>query len=212
MKKGKRALTTSNVMSTKTRTFEFDGIFLESLGKSDRDGHWIIGGDSASGKTTYVFQLGKYLLKFGNVLYNSQEIVPTSIVMKRVLERTDMTDVKGFLIDRLDIDEMIIRLKKHKSPNIIIIDSIQHAMIKKKQYLELKKLFPRKLFIWITHFDNRNKPSGSLAQFIWYDANIKMRTEGYRMFADSRYIDGGKGEPYTIWKEGADKYWGDIEY
>ena len=82
-------------------------------------------------------------------------------------------------------------------------------MLKKREYLEITRRFPEKLFIWVTHFDDRKKPEGNVAKFIWYDSDVKMRTEGYKMLADSRYQE-NQPEAFTVWQEGADKYWGVI--
>lgn len=205
----KRGLTPKDIINASIEYWEFEEPWLSATGKPEGVGTWIIGGQAASGKTTFVLQLCKYLLKFGRVYYNSREMKPLSGVMQKVLIRTGMQDVKGFIVRQESIDDMIDRLEKHKSPNIVFVDSVQHSFIRKKQYSKLKEMFPNKLFIWITHFDNRNKAEGSIGQFIWYDADIKMTVEGYRMFADSRYLDGGKGQPYTIWKEGAATYWGE---
>jgi len=43
-----------------------------------------------------------------------------------------------------------------------------------------------------------------VAKSVKYDANIIIRVEGFRAFATGRY---GGGDPYTIWEEGALKYW-----
>jgi hypothetical protein len=43
-----------------------------------------------------------------------------------------------------------------------------------------------------------------------YDASLKIWIEGYRAFSKGRYI-GPNGGVYTIWEEGAEKYWGTLE-
>ena len=40
-----------------------------------------------------------------------------------------------------------------------------------------------------------------------YDATLKIWVEGFKAFSKGRFI-GEKGN-YTIWEEGANKYWGE---
>jgi hypothetical protein len=199
----------SELLSKKFALLPFDGEFLAAIGQPERSGNWIIGGASASGKTTFIFKLAKYMTRFDRVYYNSLE-EGAKRTTQMALERTGMIEARSrFIITREPIDEMTERLRKRKSPNIVVVDSIQHSMITKREYMILTREFPSKLFIWVTHMDDRNKPVGAIANFVWYDADVKMRTEGYKMFADSRYQDGAP-TPYVIWDEGAANYWGDI--
>lgn len=71
-------------------------------------------------------------------------------------------------------------------------------------YIALKKEFPNKLFIYISHADGK-EPDGKLAKQIRYDSNVKIYVDGYIASCNSRY---GGGEPYTIWEEGAARVWG----
>ena len=73
----------------------------------------------------------------------------------------------------------------------------------KKEYQSLKEEFPNKLFIFISHADGKN-PKGALANFVKYDADLKIRVEGYKAMCLSRL--GGDKEPYIIWAEGAAQY------
>ena len=52
-----------------------------------------------------------------------------------------------------------------------------------------------------------------MAKNIRYDADIKIRVEGYKAFATTRYEDSDKGEggqDYTIWEQGAREYWAEL--
>ena len=99
--------------------------------------------------------------------------------------------------------ELIERLERHKSPKFVIIDSLQYMNISYRQYQALKARFGRKLFVWISHADGRD-PLGPTAKKVRYDANVKIRIEGFKAFAQSRY---GGGEPYEIWPEKAREVW-----
>jgi hypothetical protein len=97
---------------------------------------------------------------------------------------------------------MIARLKKRKSPDVMIIDSVQYTGLKYAHYVELMSIFRRKLFILISHADGK-LPEGRVAKSIRYDANVKVWIEGYMAFPMSRY---GGGRPFTIWQEGAAQF------
>lgn len=182
----------------------FEGKWQELIGDPEIKGGWLIYGPSGNGKTRFAMQLCKYLSKFERVAYDSlEEGLSKSVQM--AFRAVNMYEVKSrvFLLDAEPMDELIIRLKKHKSPNIVVIDSLQYSGMTYNDYKTLRSLFPQKLFILISHAEGKN-PAGRVAKSIKYDAFVKIWVEGYRAFAVSRY---GGGEPYTIWDEGADEYW-----
>lgn len=149
--------------------------------------------------------LCKYLTKFGRVAYNSME-EGDSESMKLAFKRVGMEDVKGklILLDNEPIEEMKERLRKHKAPSIIVIDSIQYSQMTYREYVALKNEFKNVLFLIISHAEGKH-PEGRLAKRVRYDSFVKIRVEGYKAFVTTRYEG---GEPFTIWEEGADKYYG----
>lgn len=204
MAKIRRAISVDEIIKKNFIEMAFDGEFKESFGTPERSGIWIIWGNSGNGKTRFSMQLAKYLTKFGRVAYNTLEEGARKSMQLAVVE-TNMREVsKHFIIlDREPIVELKERLRKRKSPDIIIIDSYQYTGLTKREYVELKEEFGNKLFIFISHAEGKN-PEGRTAKFIRYDADVKIRVEGYKAFPVSRY---GGGEPYTIWHEGAEQYY-----
>jgi hypothetical protein len=97
-------------------------------------------------------------------------------------------------------------LRKVRSANIIFIDSLQYSDINKVEYKRLKLEFPNKLFIWISHAEGK-RPKGRLADFIRYDADVKIRIEGFKAICLSRIANNINTE-YVIYQIGADEYWG----
>jgi hypothetical protein len=186
------------------KTMPFEGEWLNLMGKPERSGVWIIWGNSANGKTAFTLQLVKYISQFGRVAYNTME-EGARLSFQRAVDKMGLIDVakKIIILNRESIADLKVRLSKHKSPDIIVIDSFQYSGLNKSEYIKLKEQFPTKLFIFISHAEGKN-PSGRVAQFIRYDADIKFHIEGYCAFAASRY---GGGEKYIIWHEGANKYW-----
>ena len=61
--------------------------------------------------------------------------------------------------------------------------------------------------------EDKGQPKGNMAKNIRYDADIKIRVEGYKAFATTRYEDSDKGEggqDFTIWEQGAREYWAEL--
>lgn len=200
-----RAISINELLTQKRRIMLFDGAFRDLVGEPEIGGTWIIWGASTSGKTHFALQLSKYLAHFGRVAYNSRE-EGNSLSLAQAFEQAGMAEIKSSKIILLNesLPELTDRLSKHKSPQIIVIDSLQYLGINYTEYKALREQFPGKLFIFISHAKGR-EPSGSVAQKIRYDAMVKIRIEGFKAFPSSRY---GGNIPYTIWPEGAAKYWG----
>lgn len=191
----------------KKETYNFEGAWREAFGTPERCGVWFVWGRSGSGKTTFVLQLCKELCRFGRVAYDSLE-EGASLTMKNAFVRAGMQDVarRLVLLDGEGMDELALRLKKRKSPDIVVIDSFQYTQLDKKGYMEFKAAHPKKLLVFISQCSG-NLPMGRTALSVMYDASLKIWVEGYRAFSKGRYF-GEKGY-YTIWPERAASYWGD---
>jgi hypothetical protein len=200
-----RAVSVTQLYVKKRNLLAFEGEYAASFGRPELKGAWLIWAKSGSGKTTFVLKLCKYLTRFGRVAYNSME-EGDSESFKLACQRVSMEEVKAkfFILDNESIEELKERLRKHKAPNIVVVDSLQYSMMSYKDYVELKKEFPNVLFLFISHAEGK-EPKGKVASSIQYDVSVKIRVEGYRAFPISRY---GGGLPFDIWKEGADKYHG----
>lgn len=184
---------------------EFEAKWQQGMGNPERSGSWLIFGDSGNGKTTFTCQLAKYLCNFGKVVFNSLE-EGAGLSMQNAFKRVGMEEVRKriILLDGESSSNLYLRLKKHKSPDIIIVDSIDYAGLNFTEYKTLKKEFPNKLFIFTAHATGRI-PDNRIARKVRFDANIKIHIEGYKAFIKSRY---GGGKPIIIWEEGAAQYHG----
>ena len=204
-----RAISISELLSTKFNVLDFDGEFEALIGKPELKGAWLIWGGSGNGKTTFALQLVKYITRFGRVAYNSME-EGRSQSMKTNFQRNNMQEVgtKLILLPNERIDDLKIRLRKRKSPNIIVIDSLQYSGMNYRDFIALRDEFPNKLFIIISHADGK-EPSGRVGKAIKYDAFVKIRVEGFMASAMSRYSE-KQSVDYCIWKDGADRYWQNI--
>lgn len=200
----KRAVSIDELTRKVFKEIELEGEWKNSIGIPEMSGVWLVWGQSGSGKSRFTMQLAKCLAHYAKVAFDALEEGARKTIQKNVIE-TNLSEVKNkmVILNREPIEELKIRLRKKKSPDIIILDSLQYTGLTKKEYIELKEEFHNKLFIFISHAQGK-EPKGAVADFIRYDADVKIWIEGYRAFITSRY---GGGAPYTIWEEGASDYW-----
>ena len=201
----KRAYSVQNVLDAKFKILPFEGKWLAAVGQPELTGTMIIYGPPKNGKTSFAMQLAKYLTSFGRVAYNSVE-EGLSLSLQMAMERTNMQEVgtKLVLLEQEDVPQMLRRLKKPKSPDVIFIDSVQFLEMRFAQYKQLKETFPNKLFVYVSHVDGK-QPEGNTAKRIWRDASVVFSVEGFKAFPVGRY---GGGEPLVIAEDLANKYWG----
>lgn len=201
-----RAYSVREALSKKNPSLPFEGAWAKSFGMPSRTGVWIIWGESANGKSSFAMQLAKELTKYGKVAYNSLE-ESLSLSFQQNMQRCRMEEAGGRfqILDREPIAELGERLKKKRSPDFIIIDSLQYSGLNYKEYKRLKEQHPSKLFIFISHADG-DKPKGATAMSIQYDADMKIMVRGYRAICKGRFIPEA-GNHYTIWADAEAKYW-----
>jgi hypothetical protein len=201
----KKPISVINLLDQKYRLLNWDGEWFEAFAKPELSGTWIVWGKSGNGKTTFIMQLIKELAKNGKVLFDSLEEGQAQTI-RNAYQRVAMVDVKkNVLLVSDGYNDLIERLHRRNSPNIVVIDSFQHLQIDYKQYIVLKETFPKKIFIFVSHSDG-NLPAGRPAKSVMFDASLKIYVEGYRAFSKGRYI-GEKGY-MNIWNQGAINYWG----
>lgn len=169
----KRAYSVKDILSKKYRTFPFTEKWEDAFGHPERVGVWFVWGNSGNGKTSFVLQLCKELCQYDRVAYNSLE-EGTSLTLQRSLQRHGMIDVKSRLtFISEDMEALKARLRRHKSFNIVVIDSLQYTRLNYREYISLKENFPNKLFIFISHARGQN-PKGDTAISVMYDATLKI--------------------------------------
>jgi len=209
----KRMLTSRNILNAKFKTADFSGAWLRSFGRPVLQGIWMIWGVSGAGKTSFLMQFAKYLSQFvsSKVVYDSIE-EGFSQSIRDAWIRWNMQDVgnKVGLLNAEELDELNVRLDKKKSPNIIIIDSIQKLKYKLR-YNDIdmmRKRHPSKLFIFVSQVGERGEPKGEVAKAVRHDADIKMVVEGSKVHVVTRYADtqGNGGQDFIINQDLADKY------
>lgn len=201
-----RAYSPKQVQSMNIPSFPFEGEWEKAFGHPDRTGTWIIWGNSGNGKSSFVMQLAKYLCRFAKVAYDSLEESP-GLSLKNSLVRHKMEEVnrRFVILDRESMEELSERLSKRRSPEIVIIDSFQYSGLTYATYKAMKEKHANKLLIFISHAEGMN-PEGRAAKKVAYDADVKIFVQGFRAMCKGRFIT-APGNYYTIWEEGAAKYW-----
>ena len=202
-----RALTVKEVLNKKRQTFPFDGKWADAFGQPERTGVWFIWGRSGNGKTSFVMQLIAELCKYDRVAFDSME-EGDSLSMRQKLVRHGLSKIgsRFHLLNAEPISDLRERLARRKSYNIIVIDSFQYTQMSYRDYIQFKEQFKDKLIIFISHAKG-SLPRGSAAEGVMYDATLKIWVEGFKAFSKGRFI-GPTGE-FTIWDEGAERYWGE---
>ena len=200
----KKALSMVDLMRKNREVYAFEGALREAFGQPEQNGVWFIWGRSGNGKTSFVLQLCKELTRYGKVAYDSLE-EGDSLTMQNALMRVGMGDVgRRFILLNESLKELDTRLKRRRSPDIVVVDSFQYAHIDLKQYEEFIDQHKNKLIIFVSQADGL-KRWGRTAQSAMYSASLKIWVEGYRAISKGRYR--GNLGYYTIWAEKADEYW-----
>jgi len=204
--RNKGELTLKNIVDSKIPVFEFTGEWAEAFGCPQRTGVWYVYGSSGHGKTSFVLKLLRKLAKYGNVLYVSLEEGDRSAALQRGIQRFGLLEANSRVsVCSKSISELTERLKQRKSPDIVIIDSLDFSGIKRiSQVVELTNTFKNKLFIF-TGWARGKEPSKRIGEDVLFLANQKIYVEGYRAISRGRSI-GDRGY-LTIWDKGATEYW-----
>lgn len=121
-----KAISNRNVLDAKFDIADFSGKWLEAFGKPELRGAWIIYGGSGSGKTHFALQLLKYLSGFVNrAAYDTLE-QGLSLSFQNAWKDVAMQEVgsRVIVLAKEPITELRERLRKRKSPDVVVIDSI----------------------------------------------------------------------------------------
>lgn len=208
----KRALSVRNVYEKKFKTIALNNEWQAAIGQPELSGSWIIYGPSKHGKTSFALMLSKYLASYGKVLYITAE-EGISLAFREAMKRNKMEEVDGkwFVFGSREIPavaDLIPVLHRQRSPEFVFVDSVLFYRMKQTEYRKLKKLFPHKLFVYVSHVNGNGEPKGATADEIWRDSMVRFSVTGFRAFPVSRY---GGGETIDVNRELAEEYWGNVK-
>ena len=202
----KRSLSAVQALAVRNRTLEVSPEWQGCLGKEiARHGIVFIWGNSGNGKSSAVMAFAKMLASNGKVLYVSKE-EGYSLSFQNTLRRFAMQECGASfqVIDKETIDGLVERLSKPKSPEFVIIDSVQALGLGSRQYKSLRERFRHKLLVLVSQADGK-RPAGRPAVGMMYDADLKIWVEGHIAFSKGRFM--GETKEYVTWPEGAQRYW-----
>ena len=202
----RRSLNALQVLGVRNRTLTVTGEWAGCLGEEiSRCGMVFFWGNSGNGKSSAVMSFAKMLSAYGKVLYVSRE-EGFSLSFQHTVARNAMTEcgARFQVSDDSSIEQLKERLVRPKSPEFVIIDSVQMMGMNFKDYRELKDGFPRKMFILVSQASGR-QPDGRPATRMMYDSDLKIWVEGHVAYSKGRFI--GPTGSCEIWKEGAERYW-----
>lgn len=197
-----RALTAKDIYNMKFDTIDISNEFRELLGKDvELNGIWMVYGLSGHGKTSFILRLIKELALHAKVAYNPLE-EGARYSFQKAFNRYNMVAVSNVLyLKRESIADLKVRLKRQRSPKVIIIDSLQYTGLRQAGILELQEMFPDKLFIFISHADGK-KPKGKVADWLAYHGDVTIWVYQFKAHTiKSRYE--GRGT-FVIWDEEAE--------
>lgn len=202
-----QAISNHDVATARFKAVPFEGEWKASFGCPELHGSWLIWGGSGSGKTTFALMMAKYLSQWSRVAYNSLE-QGLSLSLQKAWLRVGIPEAgnKVVLLDKEPVEKLRERLSRRKSPGVVIIDSLT-AMpgFRKKDYVELMRMFPQKLFIFLAH-EKRGLPDPAIAETVRRLSDVKIHVDTYKAFPVSRFEDkevGEGGAPFLIWPEKA---------
>ena len=203
-----RTLSANTILQKKFKTILLSNELVSCIGEIEKRGVVFIWGNSGNGKTSFILQLIKSLCVDAGlkVLFYSKEEGAGYTMQKKIRSYGLAECGSRFqLDDRMTFEELDERLSLKRSCDVCIIDSLQYAQINFNRYKAFKGKHRNKLLVFISQADGK-QPYKSVAKSVMYDADLKIWVEGYKAFSKGRSI-GDTGE-YTIWEEGAKKYWG----
>lgn len=206
-----RAYSPSQILKKQRVIYPFTGKWKEAFGCPERHAKWFFTGPSFSGKSSLIFQVCNYLTDFGVIDYNNfEENGGDSETAADKIRKFGLGDKDGKL--RLfkapiisDTHETFCeRLLKRSSASFGIIDSVQHAELNKRAYIDLTdklcNVKKGKSLIFINHWVKND-----LTLFIRHDCDIKVEVINFVAHIDSRF---GGSKPLVIWEEKAKQLWG----
>lgn len=191
-----KAIGIKEFLSKSFDVYEFADEWRDSFGEPEKNFVMVLYGDPGNGKTEFAVKLTKYLATFKKVLYCSYE-QGISKSLQDAIRRNNMSDVDGKVVFTKGepLHDLIARLKKGRSAEIVVIDSLDYMRLTTEQFKILRKTFPRKAFIIIAWSKN-DTPKSQFAKDIEYMADIKVLVKLFRAKPRSRF---GGNKEFVIW-------------
>lgn len=201
-----RAKTVKNVLEQKFKPLPWEDEYKAAFGNPERTGLWVFNGNSGNGKGNVMMMLAKRLSEYGTVLINDLE-EGERMTFQMNMMRNGMENAKGKILSiSEDFDVMAARLARKRSPEIVMINSVQYLTVRWQNFLKWQRQYQKsKLIIGFSKADGKDL-EGTLAKKLWYHADLKVWVEGFVAHNNGRTY--GTSNELKIFKEGAAEYHG----
>lgn len=200
-----RALTVQNVIDQEFELLQWGDEWVDAFGNPEFNSLVVVWGQSGNGKGSFLMKAAKELSKSGTVYINDLEEGGRHTFKQNAI-RYGLANAQGkVLVRKEDFATMDARLKKRRSPEIVIINTAQYLNIRFDAFLKFQERHAGKQ-IWVFSQEEKGEPTGTLAKRLKYHADLKIYVKGFKAFSNGRTY--GKTREYTIWEEGAAEYWG----
>jgi hypothetical protein len=192
-----RAIGITEFLNKKFVTLPFTGTWLASFGMPELNFKAIIYGNSGHGKTDFAVKFAKQLALLGRKVYYNSFEEGISCTLQEAIRRNDLECVNGKVLfgHKETLDQMITRLKKRNSAQVIIIDSRDYMNLTTEQYKTLQDTFRKKAIILLC-WESGGKPKGEYAKSIEFMCDMKIRVWNHKAYPRSRF---GGNATFTIW-------------
>ena len=193
-----RSLSFDNILNKKYEYIPFSKDFMDAFGKRQKSGAWIVYGKSGQGKTSFTFQLAREFDRIGyKVLFISLEMGVESDFRDSLLGFMNSSRSGMLFWDEVPtFDEFDEFLGKQRSPDVVIIDSLQSLEgemdVTAKQLVELRKKYRKKIFVYISHVEGK-EVQGTVAYRVKRDCFSRIEVNGFCARYMSRGVPGPKG-------------------
>ena len=204
-----RVWSLKNLEDIRHEYIDFDGEWYQAFGRPEKSGCWIIYGKSGQGKSSFALQLARKLDEMGmRVLYLTLEMGGSTDFLESVRDVGMRSDINRIIFsDDTTFEDLDEYLGKQRSADVIIIDSVQYFTdqcgVKADEIISLRKKYPRKVFIFISHVDG--KEVGQAAYRVKRDSFKRIYVQGFK----ATFVGRGKGGPrgfFIIWAKGYQEY------
>ena len=183
-----------NLEDIRHEYIDFDGEWYLAFGRPEKSGCWIIYGKSGQGKSSFALQLARKFDEMGlRVLYLTLEMGACDDFVNSVLDVGISSKTNNIIYsDEATINDLEDYLSRQRSPDVIMIDSIQYF----EQQGGAKA--PE-------HVDGR-EVEGKTAYEVKRDSFKRIYVEHFKATFIGRGKGGSRGY-YIVWAEGYQKHW-----
>lgn len=155
-----RIISAKTLKEKQFQSLDFQGFWLDLIGKPERNFKLLCFGAQKSGKSTLMLRFADYLASdFGKVFYNSHEEGFSKTLQDRLVSN-NITAEKLFFGHKVSFEEMMDESFNRKYFKTIFIDSLQYMNLSYTQYKQMTDKYKNRSFVFISQINGRGKIKG----------------------------------------------------